>query len=75
MATTFDFLTVAGFVAILLIYFYYTERGLGTLVRLMIPTAALAVSNQIGNSGQSVFALILIVASAGYVCLVLKKWA
>jgi hypothetical protein len=41
----------------------------------MIPIIGLAVSNQIGNAGQPAFALILIVASAGYVCLVLKKWA
>jgi hypothetical protein len=75
MASAFDFLTVAGFLGILLVYLQYTHRDMRALTQLMIPIIGLAVSNQIGNAGQPAFALILIVASAGYVCLVLKKWA
>jgi predicted branched-subunit amino acid permease len=73
METAFDFLAVACFAGLVIAYFQFTERDTRTLLHLMIPAAAFAIANQIGNAGLPLFALILIVAGAGYAALVVKK--
>ena len=73
METTFDFLTVACFAGLVIAYFKFARRDSRTLMHLMISAAAFAIANQIGNAGLSIFALILVVAGAGYAALVLKK--
>ena len=73
METAFDFLTVACFAGLVIVFFQFTRRDTRTLMQLMISVAAFAIANQLGNAGLPIFALILIVAGAGYAALVLQK--
>jgi predicted branched-subunit amino acid permease len=73
METAFDFLTVACFAGLVIAYFQFTKRDTRTLMHLMISAAAFAIANQMGNAGLPIFALILIVAGAGYAALVVQK--
>jgi hypothetical protein len=73
MQTIFDVLTVTCFAALVLAYLQFTSRALGTLMHLMISGVAFAVANQIGNAGQPIFAVILVVAGVGYAIMVVKR--
>ena len=73
METAFDFLTIVCFAGLVIAYFQLTKRDTRTLMHLMISAAAFAIANQVGNAGLPMFALILIVAGAGYAALVVKK--
>jgi len=73
METAFDFLTVACFAGLVIVFFQFTKRDTRTLMQLMIAGAAFAIANQLGNAGLPIFALILIVAGAGYAALVVQK--
>ncbi len=73
METAFDILTVACFAGLVIAYFQFSKRDIRTLMHLMISGAAFAIANQMGNAGLSMFALILIVAGAGYAALVVQK--
>ena len=73
METAFDFLTIVCFAGLVIAYFQLTKRDTRTLMHLMISAAAFAIANQVGNAGLPMFALILIVAGAGYAALVVTK--
>jgi predicted branched-subunit amino acid permease len=73
METAFDILTVACFAGLVIAFFQFTTRDIQTLMRLMISAIAFALANQMGNAGLPIFALILIVAGAGYAALVVRK--
>jgi len=73
MATLFDYLTIVCFAGLVIIYFQFTKRGVRTLMQLMISGVAFAIANQMGNAGLPIFALILIVAGAGYAALVVTS--
>ena len=73
METAFDFLTIVCFAGLVIAYFQLTKRDTRTLMHLMISAAAFAIANQVGNAGLPMFALILIVAGAGYAALVVRK--
>ena len=73
METAFDILTVACFAGLVIAYFQFSKRDTRTLMHLMISGAAFAIANQVGNAGLPIFALILIVAGAGYAVLVVQK--
>ena len=73
MTTAFDFLTVACFAGLVVVYFSSPERDARTLMHLSVSAIAFAVANQVGNSGFTLFALVLVVAGAGYAALVVKK--
>jgi len=73
METAFDFLTVACFAGLVIVFFQFTKRDTRTLMQLMIAGAAFAIANQLGNAGLPIFALILIVVGAGYAALVVQK--
>ena len=73
METAFDFLTVACFAGLVIVFFQFTKRDARTLMQLMISGTAFAIANQLGNAGLPIFALILIVAGAGYAALVVQK--
>ena len=73
MQTAFDFLTVACFAGLVIAYFQFGKRDTRTLMHLMISGVAFAIANQVGNGGLPIFALILIVAGAGYAVLVVQK--
>jgi hypothetical protein len=69
MTTLFDILTVASFVALVVGYFLWTDRDKRTLLHFSVSGVVLAVANQLGNAGEPVFALVLIVAGLGYALL------
>jgi hypothetical protein len=73
METTFDFLTVACFAGLVIAFFRLPEPDTRTLVHLLVPAAVFAVANQVGNSGFTLFASILLLAGAGYATLVFKS--
>jgi hypothetical protein len=66
MVTLFDILSVASFVALVVWFFVWTKRDHQTLLHFMISAVVFAVSNQVGNAGQSILAFVLIIAGFGY---------
>jgi len=72
MITLFDYLTIACFFGLVGAFFFLTHREPRTLIRLIISGLAFAIANQIGNSGLTLLALVLIVAGAGYALLVVQ---
>ena len=49
MVTVYDFVTVTCFACVVLTYFMFTEGGLKILAHFMLPAAAFAIANQVGN--------------------------
>jgi len=72
MATIFDFLTTACFVGIAIAFFQFTDRAVKTLMQLLAPVVAFAVGNQLGNTGYTAFALLLIFAGLSFTGMVLR---
>jgi hypothetical protein len=70
--TVFDYLTVACFLCLVMTFILWTEHDTRTLFNLLISAMAFAVADQVGNHGFSLFALLLIVAGAGYAVLVVR---
>ena len=72
MHTVYDAVTVACFICIVLTYFMFTEGGTKMLAHFMLPAAAFAIANQVGNAGMNVLAVILIAAGIGYTYIILR---
>jgi hypothetical protein len=72
MTTIFDLLSAVCFAGTVIAFFRFSDRANKTLIQLMAPALAFAVGNQLGNTGYTVFALILILAGASYVALVFR---
>jgi hypothetical protein len=70
MVTLFDVVSVASFIGLVLAFFLWTERDNRTLLHFVISGTVLAVANQVGNAGQTIFAFILIVAGLAYAAVV-----
>lgn len=66
MSTWFDIVTVVCFLALVAAFFLLTGRETQTLMRFGLSGIVLAVANQVGNAGSSLFAALLIVAGIGY---------
>jgi hypothetical protein len=66
MNTFFDILTVTCFAALVIAFFQFTKRDRQTLLHFVLSAIVFAVANQVGNSGATILALVLIVAGAGY---------
>jgi hypothetical protein len=73
MATLFDFLSMACFAGTVIAFFQLTDRAIKTLMHLLAPGTAFAVGNQLGNTGYTTFALLIIVAGMGYAGLVIRN--
>jgi hypothetical protein len=73
METIFDVVTVTCFAGLVIAFFRFTNRNSRTLIEFVIAALALAVANQIGNAGQTVLAVSLILGSLGFVALVAKS--
>ena len=73
METIFDVVTVTCFAGLVIAFFRFTNRNSRTLIEFVIAALALAVANQIGNAGQTVQAVSLILGSLGFVVLVAKS--
>jgi hypothetical protein len=79
MVTVYDILTVTCFACVVLTYFMFTEGGMKTLAHFMLPAAAFAIANQVGNAalqnGNSLFhalAIVLIAAGVGYTYIIVR---
>jgi NhaP-type Na+/H+ or K+/H+ antiporter len=72
MATIFDFLTTTCFAGVVIGFFQFTDRAVKTLMHLLAPVGAFAIGNQLGNTGYTAFALLLIVVGITYAGLVLR---
>lgn len=73
MATFFDVVTVTCFAALVLGFFQFTDRETRTLLHFLGSAIVLAVANQVGNSGATILALLLILAGMGYAFLVARN--
>ncbi len=79
MKTVYDFVTVMCFACIVLTYFMFTEGGMKTLAHFMLPAAAFAIANQVGNLGLHSdnillqgLAIVLIIAGIGYTYIIVR---
>jgi hypothetical protein len=52
MGTVYDIVTVTCFACVVLTYFMFTEGGMKVLAHFMLPAAAFAIANQLGNAGM-----------------------
>ena len=66
MTTFFDVITVTCFVALVIAFFQFTDRDPKRLLHFVLAGILFAVANQLGNTGQSALAVVLIAAGAGY---------
>ena len=77
MNTVYDFVTVICFIFAVLTYFMFTEGGTKVLAHFMLPAAAFAIANQVGNhAGNNVpmnaLAVILIAAGIVYIYVIVR---
>ncbi len=77
MQTVYDFVTVICFLCIVVTYFMFTEGGMKVLGHFMLPAAAFAIANQVGNHAgdnlpMNALAIILIVAGIGYTFIIVR---
>jgi len=72
MVTVYDIVTVTCFACVVLTYFMFTDGGMKTLAHFMLPAAAFAFANQLGNAGMNVLAIVLIVAGIGYTYIIVR---
>jgi uncharacterized membrane protein YbjE (DUF340 family) len=73
MLTPFDFLTVACLLAVGGGFFFLTDREPRKLLHLLLSGLLFAVANQLGNSGSTLFALVLIAAGLTYSVIVIRN--
>lgn len=80
MLTVYDFVTVTCFACVVLTYFMFTEGGTKILAHFMLPAAAFAIANQVGNlalKGEgnlalNALAVALIAAGIGYIYIIVR---
>jgi hypothetical protein len=72
MATFFDVITVTCFAGLVLAFFQFTNRKIRILAHFLMVGVVLAVANQLGNAGETILALVLILAGVGYAILVMR---
>ena len=77
MNTVYDFVTVICFIFAVLTFFMFTQGGMRVLAHFMLPAAAFAIANQVGNHAgnnapMNVLAVILIAAGIGYIYIIVK---
>jgi hypothetical protein len=79
MVTVYDIVTVTCFACIVLTYFMFTEGGMKTLAHFMLPAAAFAIANQVGNAALkadnvwwNALAIVLIAAGIGYTYIIVR---
>lgn len=77
MKTVYDIVTVTCFACIVLTYFMFTEGGMKVLAHFMLPAAAFAIANQLGNHAgndtlMNILAVTLIVAGIGYTYIIVR---
>ncbi len=73
MTTLFDFLTVGCFLAMVAVFFLWTERDTRTLLNFLLSGIVFGVANQVGNAGWTMLAALLVLAGAGYIVLSIRR--
>ena len=73
MATLFDVVTVACFVGLVIAFLQFTDRETRTLMHFMLAGIVFAVANQVGNSGSTILALLLVIAGVIYPALIVLR--
>ena len=80
MGTVYDIVTVACFACVVATYLMFTEGGTKVLAHFMLPAAAFAIANQVGNVGiragneyMNALAVILIGAGIGYMFILVRR--
>jgi hypothetical protein len=78
MQTVYDFVTVICFILAVLTYFMFTQGGMKVLAHFMLPAAAFAIANQVGNHAgndvpMNLLAVILIAAGIGYIYIIVRN--
>ena len=73
MASFFDVVTVTCFVALVIAFFQFTDRNMRTLAHMLFVGVVLAVANQVGNSGATILAFVLVLAGAAYAVLIVQR--
>jgi hypothetical protein len=73
MPTLFDIITVICFLGVAIGFFLFTNREPRKLLHLLLSWVLFAVANQLGDSGSTLFGLILILAGVGYSVLVIRS--
>ncbi len=79
MHTVYDFVTVACFGCVVLTYFMFTEGGMKVLAHFMLPAAAFAIANLVGNTALTLgnlylnaLAVVLIAAGIAYTYIIVR---
>jgi hypothetical protein len=81
MGTVYDIVTVTCFACVVLTYFMFTDREMKTLAHFMLPAAAFAIANQVGNLAlhggdnaqvMNALAIVLIAAGIVYTCIIVR---
>ena len=72
MITVYDVVTMTCFACVVITYFMFTEGGMKALAHFMLPAAAFAIANQLGNAGKDMLAIILIAAGIGYTYIIVR---
>jgi hypothetical protein len=77
MQTVYDFVTVICFILAVLTYFMFTQGGMRVLAHFMLPAAAFAIANQVGNHAgndvpMNLLAIILIAAGISYIYIIVR---
>jgi hypothetical protein len=73
VATIFDYVTIASFLAMAGAFFMLTEREPRTLLHFLAVGTAFAVANQLGNAGHVILSTFLIVAGITYSILIIRQ--
>jgi hypothetical protein len=73
MATLFDVVTVTCFVGLVIAFLQFTDRETRTLMHFMLAGIVFAVANQVGNSGSTILALLLVVSGVIYPALIVLR--
>ncbi len=72
MATMFDYVTVACFLAMAGAFFILTAREPRVLLHVLVAGIAFAIANQVGNAGYTILAAVLIIVGVAYAAITIR---
>jgi hypothetical protein len=73
MTSFFDVITVTCFVALVIAFFQFTDRGTRTLLNFVLAGIVFAVADQVGNGGSNILGCVLILSGIGFAFLVMRR--
>ncbi len=72
MATMFDYVTVACFLAMAGAFLILTAREPRVLLHVLVAGIAFAIANQVGNAGYTILAAVLIIVGVAYAAITIR---